>query len=169
MGRWTLATTEVGALASDPVDFFLVDQGVGQDKIRGREILLLLEFRLDLDIDPFERIEKRKITVSGQGVQALDHAKGVKHRAGGHGSHVTHSKDQLSLELLFDIGDDIQIVFVGSEQVFERGILQSENLVEILFGGLGFRGQPLPEYVYYFQHLPLTSNGILGKFSRKIK
>jgi hypothetical protein len=46
----------------------------------------------------------------------------VKHRAGGHGSHVSHSEDLLTQELLFDIGDDIEVVFVGGKKVFEGGI-----------------------------------------------
>jgi hypothetical protein len=53
---------------------------------------------------------------------------------------------------LFNIGDDIEIVLIGGKKVFEGGILQTKDLVEILFGSFGFRGQPFSKYVYYFQH-----------------
>jgi len=76
----------------------------------------------------------------------------VKDSAGGHGSHVSHTEDLLALELLFDVGDDVEIVLIGGKKVFEAGILQAEDLVDILFGGLGLGSQPFSKDVYYFQH-----------------
>jgi hypothetical protein len=63
----------------------------------------------------------------------------VKDRAGGHRSHISHSEDLLALEFLLDVRDDIQIVLIGTEQVFEAGVFESEDLVQILFRRLRFR------------------------------
>jgi hypothetical protein len=57
----------------------------------------------------------------------------MKDRAGGHGSHISHSKDLLAQELLFDVRDDVEIVLIGGEQVLEAGVLEPKDLVEILF------------------------------------
>jgi hypothetical protein len=47
----------------------------------------------------------------------------MKDRAGRHGSHISHSEDLLAQELLLDVRENIQIVLIGGEQVFERADL----------------------------------------------
>jgi hypothetical protein len=124
---------EVGALASHPVHFFLVDLRIRQDEFCSRKFLLFFQLSLDTGIDTFESLEKRKVPVSRQGIQALDHPKRMKDRAGGHGSHISHSEDLLAQELLLDVRDDVEIVLIGGEQVLEAGVLESKDLVEVLF------------------------------------
>jgi hypothetical protein len=91
----------------------------------------------------------------------------MKDRAGRHGSHISHSEDLLAQELLLDVRENIQIVLIGGEQVFEAGVLESKDLVEVLFRGPIFRRYPFSKYVYYFQHDGKTGGIFLDLFRPK--
>jgi hypothetical protein len=72
------------------------------------------------------------VAVRGHAVQALDHAQRVEDGTRGLAADVGHPEEFVSLELLLDVGDDVQQFAIGCEKVLEGGVSLLEEAGHIL-------------------------------------
>ena len=74
--------------------------------------------------------------MAGEDIQALDHAEGVERGPGRLGADIGHAEDLAALQFFLQVGDDIQQLGVGIQQVFEAGIAEAKGRGDVVPGGL---------------------------------
>ena len=74
--------------------------------------------------------------MAGEDIQAFDHAEGVKRGPGRLGADIGHAEDLAACQLFLQVGNDIQELAVGVQQVFEAGIAEAKGRGDFVPGGL---------------------------------
>ncbi len=126
---------QVGILAPHPIHHVPVDLGQGQDRVGEREFFSFAQAVFDVLIDPVQHPVEDRVLVAGEDIQALDHAKGVKGAPGRLGPDIGHAEHVAAGQFLLQVGNDVQQLGVGVQQVFEAGIAEPEGGGQVIPGG----------------------------------
>ena len=97
--------------------------------------------------------------MAGENIQALDHAEGMKRGPGRLGPDIGHAKDLVALQFFFQVGDEVQELGVGIEQILETGISKAEDRGDLVPEGRALGGFPppikVPEEIEGLHHMRL--------------
>ena len=69
-------------------------------------------------------------------IQTLDHPEGVERGPGRLGSDIGHAEHVPAGKFLLQVGNDVQQLAVGVQQVLEAGIAEAEGGGQVVAGGL---------------------------------
>ncbi len=125
---------QAGIFAAHRVHHLLGHLGQGQDRRRDREFPSFPQALFEPGVDSIQHPIEPGIFVAGEDIQAFDHAKGVKRGPGGLGADVRHAEDLAALQLFLQVGNDIQQLGVGIQQVFEAGIAEAKGRGDLVPG-----------------------------------
>jgi len=73
--------------------------------------------------------------VAGEDIQTLDHAEGVEDGPGRLGPDIGHAEHVPAGQFLLQVGNEIQELGVGVQQVLEAGIAEAKGGGQVIPGG----------------------------------
>ena len=126
---------QVGILAPDPIHHVPVHRRQGQDRFGEGQFLFFPQAVFDVAVDPVQHPVEDGVLVARENIQTLDHAEGVEGSPGRLGSDIGHAEHVAAGKLLLQVGNEVQQLGVGVQQVLEAGIAEAKGGGQVVPGG----------------------------------
>ena len=126
---------QVGILAPHPIHHVPVHFRQGQDRVGEGKFLFFTQAVFDVPVDPVQHPIEDGILVAGEDIQTLDHPEGVEGGPGRLGSDIGHAEHVPAGQFLLQVGNEVQELGVGVQQVLEAGIAEAEGCGQVVAGG----------------------------------